>query len=438
MKRNTGDTLRAGFGRAEITPPLGTRMFGWGARDETHGCDSIHDGLFTRALWLQQGSENALIMGFDLLFFSRDVADRLRGAIARRFGLHSMQILLNTSHTHSGPTTGTWYTALFSPPDHLYLDRLERAVLDAADKARRSLTEVSLSAGVAKTRMMVRRRRPDGKGGVEWKPYAEGVHDSVPLCLFKDSLGKPVCLLFSVSCHPSTFPGHAISADYPGVAMAELDKHLGAECSLFLQGAGGDSKVRGFVDTGRFGSTWEDVQMGGQMAAADVIEALESGLQPVSPSLSCAETEAELPFVELPSRAELEKTASEDGNPAKRMWAGNVLARLDRAERLPDRVPIGVHVIQISEDVRIAGLEAEVVADWGRIVERFYGAGVTFVLGYTDGCQLYLPTTAMISEGGYEVESFWEYHWPAQLAPGMEERILEALSVAGRKMRDQG
>ncbi len=118
--------LLAGYGRAEITPPLGTRMFGWGGRDEDHGCDAIHDNLFVRSLWLEQGAEKALIMGFDLLFFSRDVADRLRGAVARRFGLESRQIFLNTSHTHSGPTTGTWYTALFAPLDYLYRDQLER------------------------------------------------------------------------------------------------------------------------------------------------------------------------------------------------------------------------------------------------------------------------------------------------------------------------
>lgn len=433
MKPGPDSPIAAGFARAKITPPLGTRMFGWGARDEERGCDSIHDDLFVRALWLEQESEKALIMGFDLLFFSRDAADRLRGAIARRFGLESRQILLNTSHTHSGPTTGTWYTALFSPPDHLYLNRLERAVLDAAENARGSLVEVSLSAGVTRTNMMVRRRRPDGRGGVEWKPYAEGIHDSVPVCLFSDSRGRPACLLFSVSCHPSTFPGHAVSADYPGVAMAELDRHLGAECSLFLQGAGGDSKVRGFVNPDGFGNTWEDAQKGGQTVAADVIHLLEKGLGTVKPSLACAETEVCLPFAGLPSHAELEKTAREEANPAKQMWANNMLARLERGEHLPECVPITVHSVRIGEDARIAGLETEPVAEWGPIIERFYGGGVTFALGYTDGCQLYLPTTRMLSEGGYEVDSFWEYQWPAQLAPGMEERVLNALSAIRRE-----
>ncbi len=275
---------------------------------------------------------------------------------------------------------------------------------------------------------MARRRFPDGKGGVDWKPYAEGVYKSVPLCLLRDRESKPICLLFAASCHPSTFPGYAVSADYPGVAMAELDDYLDNECSLFLQGVGGDSKVISFADPERFGSTWDDVQKAGEMLAADVIAGLEKDLCPANPSLACAETEVFLPLAEPPTRSELEAAAAKNENFAKAMWARNLLARLDRGEVLPTSVPVSVHGVQLAAGVRLAGLEVEPVAEWGRIIEQFYGSGVTFALGYTDGCQLYLPTTGMLAEGGYEVSSFWEYHWPAQLTPGIEDRVIRALS----------
>jgi len=47
-----------------------------------------------------------------------------------------------------------------------------------------------------------------------------------------------------------------------------------------------------------------------------------------------------------------------------------------------------------------------------------------FVLGYTDGAQLYLPAERMLAEGGYEVDSYYEYGYPAGLAPGFE-KVLE-------------
>jgi hypothetical protein len=52
---------------------------------------------------------------------------------------------------------------------------------------------------------------------------------------------------------------------------------------------------------------------------------------------------------------------------------------------------------------------------------------VTFPLGYTNGCEIYLPADRMLPEHGYEVDSFWEYHYPAPLVTGIDARVVEAV-----------
>ena len=47
--------MRAGFAKANITPPPGTRMLGFGGRDRTEGCKGVHDPLYVRALYLEPG-----------------------------------------------------------------------------------------------------------------------------------------------------------------------------------------------------------------------------------------------------------------------------------------------------------------------------------------------------------------------------------------------
>jgi hypothetical protein len=84
--------------------------------------------------------------------------------------------------------------------------------------------------------------------------------------------------------------------------------------------------------------------------------------------------------------------------------------------------------------LRLVGLEGEPVAELGRLILDYYGAGVTFPLGYTGGAQMYLPTTPMLSEGGYEVDSYYEYRQPSVLAPGMEAKLLGALDA----LRERG
>jgi hypothetical protein len=48
-------------------------------------------------------------------------------------------------------------------------------------------------------------------------------------------------------------------------------------------------------------------------------------------------------------------------------------------------------------------------------------------LGYSNGEGLYLVTSAMLDEGGYEPESYWEFGHPAPLAKGTEEVVASGL-----------
>ena len=127
--------MRAGFARAAITPPVGTAMMGFGTRDMERGCDAVHDDIFARVLYLQDGAEKALVIGLDLCFVGRADADRLKGAIGRHMDVLPRAILINASHSHSGPRVGTWHYAGYVPPDRLYLDRLEDAVVRASPRA---------------------------------------------------------------------------------------------------------------------------------------------------------------------------------------------------------------------------------------------------------------------------------------------------------------
>ena len=70
----------AGFSKKIITPPLGTHMMGWWGRDKERGCEQILDPLFVRALYLRQGSEEALLLTYDLCALTRMECDRFKGA----------------------------------------------------------------------------------------------------------------------------------------------------------------------------------------------------------------------------------------------------------------------------------------------------------------------------------------------------------------------
>jgi hypothetical protein len=233
------------------------------------------------------------------------------------------------------------------------------------------------------------------------KPNSDGpIYDDLPICVVRDVAGEIVCALFSIACHPSVNDGFAISAEYPGVAMTQIDAAIGKECALFLQGAGGDAKPAHIGDNPerwRIGD-WNDTAIIGGQAAKEVLDALD-GLKPVLPRVATACYEMTWPLEAPLERAGYEAVVADPYYDLHAMWAQRQIERLDRYGTLPDAAPLTIQAVQLGERLRIVGIEGELVAELGMLVRDYFGAGITFPLGYTNGEGLYLPTFAQGVEG---------------------------------------
>ena len=285
-------------------------------------------------------------------------------------------------------------------------------------------------AGAARSALPVSRRKRDANGRVLFAPNRGGaVCDHLPICFLWNVAGECVALLFSVSCHPSSTSGLQISADYPGVAMKRLDSYLGSPCSLFLQGMGGDAEPSVVARGEQWVSgTWDDIARGGRIVAQEVIQALQKGLAPMEPEIQSCSIETEWALEPAPDRSGYKVIESREGvSSPKRLWAERQIERFDRAQVLPKAVKVTLHGLQLGKGLRLIGIEGEAVAELGLLMLSFYDDGITFPLGYTNGAQLYLPTTPMLDEGGYEVESYWEYGLPAPLTKGTEDILRDGL-----------
>lgn len=437
--RRSSSPLIAGYAAASITPPSGTHLFGFGNRDRVaEGCTSIIDQLWVKAVYAEQPDESLLILSYDLLFFDRVEADRLKAAVGRILDLLPRQILINCSHTHVGPVNGTWgYAGYEHLKDPLYMDDVERATLKAARQARDTAVPASLWTGETRSSLPVSRRHINADGIAEWRPAPEArVYDRIPLMLFRDlRRQRALALIYCVSCHPSTMGGQGVSADYPGVASdliaEQLDPGAGA---VFLQGCGGDTKACVIAngpadDTGliswRSGNI-DDVRRAGQLVAEAVVMALPT-LNPVTPLLKSGIAETLWPLSPPPSRSALEKKKQNSQRDLERMWAARMIERLNRGETLAAEAPVLLQAIRWSDSVRMIAFEGEPVADWGYFLLKKFKKGLLFPLGYSNGQGLYLPSEAMLPQHGYEVDSALEYGFPSNLKAGFEQVVTKAL-----------
>jgi hypothetical protein len=423
--------MKAGFATQNITPRAGVLMDGFGKKTPAL---YVHDDLFLRVLYICQGDTVQAIVSYDLLFMERFRVDRIKGAIGNATGLCPSEILVNFTHTHAGPAVSNW--AYAGQPEGVYLDLIEARTVEAVLAAREKCVDVSIDAGLTYTDLPINRRQPDEAGIAQWQVNPDGpVIKDLPFCIFREVQSRRVVgLLFSVACHPSMMFETAISAEFPGAAVRQLNEHYETEGAIFLQGAAGDAKPRPAANGDYWGrSTWEQMEEVGADLTRLVVEAEKSAVR-LSPSLHAALVDVPWRLLPPPSREELEGVlASESETPPRQAWARDMLAIQEWSGELPREAGVLLHVIHLSEDLRIVAVEGEVLALLGRRILDLMPPGLTFMLGYSNGTSLYLPDPADLPFGGYEVDSFWEYHKASSSAPDCHEPLVEAVSSVLRR-----
>lgn len=425
--------MKAGFSKVDITPPLGTRMMGVGGRDIAHGCTSIHDPIFTRALWVEHDGQTTLVVCYDFCFIGRALSDRFKGAIGRVLDLLPRQIMLITTHSHAGPAAGVWHSAGYEIPDRQYYQALEDATVKAAKIAKNTAKDATMLAAAGRSSLPMNRRLLVN-GRAENVPNPDGpTCDSLPVCLFKDHDDQPICCVFSIAVHPSIVRGWDISAEFPGHTCDLMDTYFGHECAMFLQGMGGDAKPRTIAsgDDWFWKASWPEMEETGRILAKETQQVLEAGLQQIQPCVRSTILEMQWPLAELPSREFFEDVVKKTdwncpNDKVHGQWAARYISLLDNYGSIPDHVSILLQTLQWGRGLQLVATEGEPMAYHAKAVLNAF-EGVTFPLGYANGEALYLTTTNMLEEQGMEVESYCNFGFPSTIAPGSESIFKQAL-----------
>ena len=148
----TADDLRAGAAKADITPPIGYAMWGYGARHDA-GSVGVLDPLQARALVLAVGNEKIALVSLDLgRAPSRQSTQAIRAKVKEAAGIE--HIFLCASHTHHGPVL-----ELDDWPDakHSYVHELEQKLANVIIEADKNLRHAKV--GIASKEVPFNRNR---------------------------------------------------------------------------------------------------------------------------------------------------------------------------------------------------------------------------------------------------------------------------------------
>jgi hypothetical protein len=418
-----GSDFKAGFGRRQITPPMPIWLAGFAAR--THPAESIAQDIWTKALAIEDAKgQKLVVITVDLATMPKAMLDMVAARVMHRHAIDRSHLLINISHTHSGPAL-EWPSNADREMIHRiegYRSRLMDSMAAAADDAVEDLRPAQISYGAGKVGFPHNRRERVPGGGWRFGMDPNGpVDQTVPVLRVSGMDGAPRGVLFGLSCHPSTLTPtfYVVSGDYAGMAQADLEKAHPGTTAMFMQLAGGDQNAypRGTMELAE--------KYGGELSA-EVDRIMAARMKAVRAPLKIAMLTTELPFAPFSLEQFEEQAKASDA--LLRSHAERMLKLYASGQPPLPSLPYTMQAIQFGKELTILAMNGEVVAEYSLRVKKEYGAEGMIVAGYSNDRPCYIPSSRILKEGGYEArDAILMEPLPGPLGDQVEDTILAAV-----------
>lgn len=419
------------FGVAKdiITPYRKSPMSGYSSY-YNQSFQGIHDDLYVRAVLMDDGKRQIVLISVDLLFHDYELSRTVKAYAFEKYGIPPAGVVISYTHTHGGPSVRGYEDETQYSPDYeqFLLSRIQTCL----DRVMVNPFAGTIGYGAVSGDWNVNRRgRLNGK--IANRPNPDGPKDDqVPLLKICDQQGHMKVLLFSYACHPVTVKDELwISSDFPGRVCQLLESDCFGATAIFFQGAGGNARpkitVQGSVFVKR---TFAEMDEMSRSIANRIRQTFyqDAAYASIELNLAASEFWIDLLIDPLPKeRFEAVIHNERAGSPGYRNIARRLLERYDEAAELL-KLPAGV--IRLSEDLYIACMGGEPCYEVKQKLEAVFAGKRLLFIGYLDA-SAYIPDDSIIEEGGYEADgSAIEYGLKGSFQTGIDKSIRDAFTQA--------
>ncbi len=373
----------AGFGRAVVNPPIGTGLGGYG-NHMTRLSRKILDDLMLTCTAICDGENVVLLYSTDLVAIGPSVVSYVQKQAEKNFGIPKENVIINATHTHSSPA---FYNSNVTGMNK-YAKIYYQAAMDIAEEALRDLAPAQILVGQSKTEGLSYVRRYVNKITGEYlgknlnagqDPNVvghESEEDEVLQVIRFDRAEKKDILLVNWQCHP-TAPGGEnstdVSADFISTLRSQAEEDYDVLVS-YHQGAAGNLAQTGYVQGDRNNSA--DFYQQGKDIAAVVGDALQKAV-PVEAGKIRA------------------KLTSYTGEYKEEILSGK------QTKSYSTTIPL--YTITCG-DIAFCSIPGELHDSLGKDLREASPYKMTFLCGYSNGLNGYIPASFAFPNGGYEVD----------------------------------
>ena len=411
--KNLPAKLNVGAGRAIITPPLGTILFGYAPG---RPAESVGDDLNVTAIAIRSDQITVLLLAADLCVIAPEISGDIRAQLSDATGIPADHIIYTTTHTHSGPNVFTHNG--WGDPDLPYVhDILIPGSLAAAREAVSQMRPALMGIGTAASDVAANRRQFTRDGQIILGQNPWGLRDpTLTVVSFQDeATGKPIVNMIHYGAHATASGCNPeITRDWPGPMADILERESGA-MTAFFNGSIGETGPN--LPNGRTIGTYAMALELGARAGIDAVRAWRSIKEWRDVPVNLVTDNIRIPYEPLTAKeealAEISKLGTEDQLRSQKRFAEiNELIRWQNiVGEYESGKPPQTHYVFHQSVVALGPLalvpfQFEMFIDITLRIRHFSKFAHTLCLSNANGSMAYLPSQDQICRGGYEIWYF--------------------------------
>jgi hypothetical protein len=377
-------------------------------------------------LGLRENGQTLVIVTVDWFYASPGLRERILCRCAGR--LDEAGLVVAASHTHTSPNPDRTKIG-FSKVDPEYVEWAEDAIANRVDEilckgewhpVRLRFTTTACDCSIHRRRKIWWPRRLPFRRVVSIFSNATGPRDrELRLLRVENQDNSLFAVIWGVSCHPTDWPRYReLSSDYPGGVRQALRTRIGVELPvLFLQGFCGNLRPPSIGRWPRRG-TWRSRVL----AFASIVL---NG--PSFVGFTAREYTKWMDSIAKSAKEALDQAAQTHPLVTKLLIrrASIPLTALGLSGEVGQ---VTFHSFDLDENLRFVGISAEVCWEYAALINGAFAGKTIWPVGYIDNVYGYLPTKAMLAEGGYEVRGFMKpFGIKGEFVANIDEIIIESL-----------
>lgn len=400
-------SLYLGIAREDITPELGACIYGY--RPNVHS-ESVHDNLSAAVFAFKCENVMSIMISATVCLIKTEIADELRKIISEENNIGINNIVIASTHTHSGPALQD-QSGWGNLDEEYYNNIFKPAVLKATADALASLEEVKVGFATGDSLVGVNRRELNLKNNIflgqkPWGPF----DPKMTVISFKNNKDEVVANIIHYGAH-QTAAGDltVISRDWSGIMTDAVEAESGG-ITVFFNGPEGDVGPR--LSNGKTAGGMSYVEEIGQVAANDALRIYRNISSyddidfDVNATDVCIPLVPRIPYQEAVKAFE-ELTPGDGVNVGKLQYEHCRWVKESYENGYVEKKCkfINQVAIKIGKVVFIS-FPYELFTEIGMRIDKEFPGYEILSLSNANGSEGYFPTRDQICLGGYEITMF--------------------------------